>query len=254
MLTLAKTPNALAAIRQNLVRCGFELEFHQVDGMNMEDIQIEENEDGGTGHDFSMYGIDGQHIEVSDDQSVRGGEIRTIGALSPCMFMAAIKALFDTHEFKIDTGCSFHIHLSVPGIKHRYGKAIQAELTAFLLNNQDRLPDSVKKRLKSDNIRFCRFKIAAEKFSAVHGHPQGTWEFRLFGNINNTHDAWKCLLLAIDALRHAYRVRFGMVESLVSAEIALKFEDLASHAIANGVNLRKAERYLKIFGSHNLAA
>jgi hypothetical protein len=156
--------------------------------------------------------------------------------------MSAAIALFTGHDFEIDEGCSFHIHLSVQGVRHRYGKRMQADLMAYLLENQHRLPDGVRDRLKSSAIRFCKFNIAAEKFTAVHGHSHGTWEFRLFGNVTTQHEAWKCLLLAIDALRHAYRVKEGMDKSLVSTDALLEFNTVASEALKAGRSLQKQLR------------
>lgn len=237
MRKLAQTTSALDAIRQDLIRCGFELEFHAVDGMQGED------EDGNA----QEYDISAPHIEVGSDSSVRGGEIRTLGALKPQEFMAAAIALFKGHDFEIDTGCSFHIHLSVPGIKHSYGKHLQAEMMAYLLENQDRLPESVRERLKSDAIRFCQFKLDSDKMRAVHGHPQRTWEFRLFGNVTTQHEAWRCLLLAIDAMRHAYRVRCELANPLVSVDEILDFDALAAAAIRDSRSLAKQARYNKLF-------
>lgn len=245
MKQLAMTTSALDAIRQDLIRCGFELEFHAVNG-------VSEDEDSGCGDEDSdrrvpADEISAPHIEVGSDSSVRGGEVRTLGALKPQEFMAAAIALFKDHDFEIDTGCSFHIHLSVPGIKHTYGKRLQAEMMAFLLANQDRLPESVRTRLKSNAIRYCHFKLSPDKFTAVHGHPQKTWEFRLFGNVTTAMEAWRCLLLAIDAMRHAYRVRCELTNSLVSVDEILDFDNLAASAIQNSRSLVKQARYNKLF-------
>lgn len=244
MKQLALTTSALDAIRQGLIRCGFELEFHAVNGVSEdEDADCDDECDRPSPADE----ISAPHIEVGSDSSVRGGEVRTLGALTPQEFMAAAIALFKGHDFEIDTGCSFHIHLSVPGIKHTYGERLQAEMMAFLLDNQDRLPASVRKRLKSDAIRFCHFKISSDKFTAVHGHPQKTWEFRLFGNVTTAVDAWRCLLLAIDAMRHAYRVRCNLTKSMVSVDEILDFDALAAAAVRDSRSLAKQARYNKLF-------
>lgn len=236
MRALAQTTSALDAIRKNLIRCGFELEFQSVNGVSEE--AEEDDEYSSVGDEISA-----PHIEVGSDSSVRGGEVRTVGALKPQEFMAAAIALFTGHDFEIDTGCSFHIHLSVPGIKHSYGKILQGEMMAYLLENQDRLPESVRERLKSDAIRFCQFKLDSDKMRAVHGHPQRTWEFRLFGNVTTQHEAWKCLLLAIDAMRHAYRVRMRLTTALLAAEVALDFDKIATDAIKTSRSLAKQVRY-----------
>lgn len=155
-------------------------------------------------------------IDCGDDQSVRGGEIRTEGALSPTQFVKIASDLLNNNEFEVDNGCSFHIHLSVPGVEHQYGKKFQAEMIAYLLENVKRLPESVQKRLRSDPCdRYAKFHVSKDKFSAIHFHGQGTWEFRLFGNVSDASDARRCLLVAIEALRHGYRVKLGLEKSLL---------------------------------------
>lgn len=239
MRALAQTTSALDAIRKDLIRCGFELEFHAVNG-------LEKRDDSGGDQDLSGE-ITAPNIEVGDDSSVRGGEIRTLGALTPQQFMAAAIALFTGHDFEIDTGCSFHIHLSVPGIQHTYGKTLQGEMMGYILNNQDRLPAAVRERLKSTAVRFCQFKLDSDKMRAVHGHPQRTWEFRLFGNVTTQHEAWRCLLLAIDALRHAYRVRMRMTPPILDVEMVLDFDRVAGDAVKHTRSLAKQVRYDKLF-------
>lgn len=171
--------------------------------------------------------------DIDTDQSVTGGEIRTRGACVPTDFVSAATELFAHNEFGIDEGCSFHIHLSVVGVQHAYGDMLQAEMIAFLLDNKMLLPDSVQERLNSQPGRkYAKCHISQEKFSAVHFHKElKTWEFRLFGNVTNADDARKCLLLAIDAIRWAYRVKLGMEKSLLRGlpkfEIDESFEKVA---------------------------
>lgn len=246
IVELAKTGSALEAIRQGLIGCGFELEFHSVNG-------VSDNEDDDYNNAVADE-ISAPYIEVGSDSSVRGGEIRTIGALSPQEFMSAAIALFNGHDFEIDEGCSFHIHLSVPGVKHTYGKRLQAEMMAYLLEHSNRLPRRVQERLKSSAIRFCQFKLDSDKMRAVHGHPQKTWEFRLFGNITKATDAWRCLLLAIDALRHAYRVRLNMTKPLIDADTAIDFDTIASDAVKAMRSLRAQVRYNKVIKKQANAA
>lgn len=246
ILALAQTTSALDAIRKGLIRCGFELEFQSVNGIANPDDDSEVEDD-------IQSEISAPHIEVDSDSSVRGGEVRTVGALTPQEFMAAATALFNGHEFEIDTGCSFHIHLSVPEVKHKYGRALQGEMMSFILENLDRVPASVKQRMKSDAIRFFQFKLDGDKMRAVHGHPQKTWEFRLFGNVTTAIEAWRCLLLAIDALRHAYQVRCGKAKTLLPAEIATDFDSLAQDAVRNNRSLAKQLRYEKLFRNRQTA-
>jgi len=177
IVRLANTGSALQAIREGLIRCGFELEFHAVDG-----ITEDENGDCGdpdcedcTCNDSATTPenhITVTNVEVGTDSSVRGGEARTIGALTPTNFMVAAKALFGGYDFEIETNCSFHIHLSVPGVRHTYGRSLQAEMFAYLLANTARLPDAVKERLNSSAIRYCKFQLSTEKFTAVRAFTE----------------------------------------------------------------------------------
>lgn len=241
VIALANTGSALEAIRKDLIRCGFELEFQSVNGVS------ENSDDEDDGSYAVADEISAPHIEVGSDSSVSGGEVRTVGALKPTQFMAAATALFTGHDFEIDTGCSFHIHLSVPGVKHSYGPRLQGEMMTYLLENRHRLPESVQERLKSGAVRFCQFRIDKDKMRAVHGHPQRTWEFRLFGNVTNAHDAWKCLLLAIDALRHAYQVQTRKTKPICNTDVSDNLHDIAVAAIKNQRTLTQEIRYRKLF-------
>jgi hypothetical protein len=180
-------------------------------------------------------------IDCGEDQSVKGGEIRTRGALSPFQFLAAAKDLLSNNEFEVDTGCSFHIHLSVPGVQHMYGAQLQSEMTAYILEHAGALSDGMKLRLESSALRkYACPKIEDTKFTAVNSHDQGTWEFRIFGNINDANDARRCLLLAIEALRHAYRVKLKMTKSLVNSTAVEAFNFAAREATQFGQTFAKA--------------
>jgi hypothetical protein len=185
-------------------------------------------------------------VKLGTDQSVDGGEIRTIGGIRPMAFIRAATDLLDHNDFEVDTGCSFHIHLSVPGVKHFYGKDMQANMIAYLLDHKDRLPESMLDRLKSHKLdHFAALQLSTEKFSAVHMHPQGTWEFRLFGNINKACDARRCLLLAIEALRYAYRVKLGLEKSLVCPALLESFNAAAIKARQNSENFRSVAKNIR---------
>jgi hypothetical protein len=185
-------------------------------------------------------------IDCGEDQSVSGGEIRTVGGLTPSNFVKTARVLLDKNEFTIDTGCSFHIHLSVPGVKHRYGSELQGEITAYLLENAHRMTEELVDRLHSDPRRkFACIQISEDKFTAVHYHSQGTWEFRLFGNVSTKESANRALVLAVEALQHAYRVRLGMAKSLLGdltfAQLVRSYSDadLTSNVTGSARKLRK---------------
>ena len=155
-----------------------------------------------------------QDVECKDDSSVSGGEVATNGGKSPLEFLKISRYLFDNNEFEIDERCSFHIHLSVAGVDHYYGERTQAEMLAYLIKNIDRLPQRVVDRINV-NHRHYEVKIKTDKFNAIHYHSQGTWEFRLFGNVTNQIEAQKCLQLAYEALRHAYQCKLDPSKRLI---------------------------------------
>lgn len=152
------------------------------------------------------------NIEVGEDPSVGGYEFRTIGGLSAVDFLKSSKSIFslvEKHSLDIDRKCSFHIHISVPGIRHTYGKNFQRSLMHGVLKQE--LPECILSRLSSDARRFCQTRISEEKFSFVHFHKElGTWEFRCFGNVSDHVTATKCLVIAVKALQFAYRVQLKL--------------------------------------------
>lgn len=157
------------------------------------------------------------YTEMGSDASVTGGEIRTKGGHTISEFLHVCK-LLSTNDFGLNEGCSFHIHLSVPGIKHSYGRRFQAEIYAYLLSKWTEMPEGVQKRLVSENgaRKWARLVLEnGNKRVAVYTHPSGTWEFRLFGNVTKFSEMYKCICLAVGAMRHAYRVKLGLDKSLL---------------------------------------
>lgn len=155
-------------------------------------------------------------MESGSDGSVRGGEIRTRGALTPKEFMAAAKTLFlPNYRWEVDEGCSFHIHLSVPGVKHQFGYQTQYRLLEGVALNSHRVPKPVVRRWRhSGAYNYYRVHLSREKYSFVHFHDQGTWEFRCWGNISTYREALQCLLLSIEALIHATYCRLHQVPNI----------------------------------------
>lgn len=154
--------------------------------------------------------LDIKNIEVGSDGSVDGHEFRTTGPLTVDQFSAASERLFRVLKgLKVDTGCSFHIHMSLPGVRHSYGQEFQSAMMEYLL--KAKLPACVQVRLKSNaRKRFFAVDSSNDKFRAVAFRGE-TWEFRLFGNVSTHRDALKCLAIAIKAFQFAYKVKFGLV-------------------------------------------
>jgi hypothetical protein len=158
-------------------------------------------------------------LESGSDSSVDGGEIRTKDGLTCSQFVKAAKFISNRRDsFSVDTGCSFHIHISVLGITHQYSYKIQAEMMLHLLSNEEFVKDgAINDRLKSSSYGYFKLVSCNDKYTAVHFHSQGTWEFRLFGNIKTKEEFINGMLSAYRAIRHAYRVRLKLSDPLCSA-------------------------------------
>jgi hypothetical protein len=90
---------------------------------------------------------------------------------------------------------------------------------AYVVNNFQRWPSKVRERFMNLDPRnkFFKLDVSAEKYTMINfSENYGTWEFRLFGNIQSENDARRCLLLAIEALRHAYRVAVNTDAPIIS--------------------------------------
>lgn len=149
--------------------------------------------------------------EVGLDGSVKGFEFRTKGAKTMAEFKEAAKEVFKL-KHEIDEKCSFHIHISVEGITHNYGGDLQLLLMEGILRQAAKLPASVLNRWREgfnnyDDIgHFFRWEVDNDKYIAVSKHNRyNTWEFRCFGNVQNYKDAMKCLNIAVNAMRYAYK-------------------------------------------------
>lgn len=189
--------------------------------------------------------------ECGDDNSVDGGEIRTEGPRTYKEFQKVCKVLTGKkNKWKVDGGCSFHVHLSLPGVKHKWGARFQAEMYAYLIGNLDSLPKPVRDRVFGKGIHWARFSIGnGGKHCAVFQHSQGTWEFRLFGGISKYSEMIKCLDVAIATLQHAYRVRAGLSPSLIPGMETGKLETALDRVYQVTPNIRKLKECIQVYAS-----
>lgn len=149
-------------------------------------------------------------LKWTRDQSVDGPEIKTYGPTTVPQSFALLTDLFAAHEMRVDVGCSFHVHISVPGIGHTYGKKFQGYLYEYLISQIDRVPKAVRSRWSSSAARYFKAQISEDKMTFVNFHDgYKTWEFRCFGNVSNIQDATACIRLAAEALRYAYQCQLG---------------------------------------------
>jgi hypothetical protein len=150
-----------------------------------------------------------KEIQIGSDGSVGGFEFRTIGGVKYGAFNDAAESLFKLNHV-IDRKCSFHIHLSVNDIAHRYGQRLQQAMTEYVVSNAARLPATVKDRLMfATESNYFKPQLQKNKYTFVNYHDQGTWEFRCFGNVQSAAEAKICLDIAIEAMQFAYRVVSG---------------------------------------------
>lgn len=159
------------------------------------------------------------YTQMGTDGSVRGGEVRTLGGRTIREFLTAARVL-SRNPFEVAEDTSFHIHLSLNDVEHKWGERFQAEMYAYLLKNVDRMPEAVQKRLVSPpGQKYAKFMLEnGHKYVAVYKHDDyNTWEFRLFGNVSKFPEMVQCLTLAVDTLRHVYAVRLGLTDSLIQA-------------------------------------
>lgn len=138
----------------------------------------------------------------------------------------AVDELFRTYSLSVDIACSFHVHISHTGMHLEYDPAVQYFMLEYIHDNMDRVPSPVLQRWTRFNAgrRDSYFKPTVGNgryhFIAFRGedYPRkkvATWEFRCFGNVDNTDDARTCLALAIEAFRYAYRKVRRQVDRVV---------------------------------------
>lgn len=153
-------------------------------------------------------------VVYAPDGTVSGPEFKIEGyGCKAGPFISRLKKLLANHTMQVDEGCSFHIHISVPGIEHKYGKLLQVRMMEYLMRNLERVPEDVKKRWRK-STEYFKPHVSTDKYSFVHFHNRyKTWEFRCFGNINNVSDAAQCLRLAVGALQYAYKCQLGTAKS-----------------------------------------
>jgi len=104
---------------------------------------------------------------------------------------------------------SCHIHVSIPGSNHSATdqSLLHCCLIFELSQRISDLPSIVRDRMRDIGAQmYFRFNaLPTTKFSAIHIHHQGTWEFRLFGGMRQAPDIETCLRIAGDVFLAGYR-------------------------------------------------
>lgn len=156
--------------------------------------------------------VDLSLIDVKYDGTVSGFEFTTNGPKDWSGVRRAAAHIFNKKLFnhEVGVGCSFHVHVSVPGVQHTYNPALQRHLVEYVLDNQHRLSEAVRKRFREapENKHYIQPRLDGDKYRFVHYNSRcNSWEFRCFGNVDNLTDALQCIRLAREAVSYAYRMK-----------------------------------------------
>ena len=113
---------------------------------------------------------------------------------------------YDGHHVPVNGSC--HIHISLDGVKHTVAddSMLHACIVWALFDMYDSFPECVQERMCSNNANryFMPHYPPHTKFSAVHNHRLGTFEFRLFGHVNDTETVERCMQIAASAFIRGY--------------------------------------------------
>lgn len=200
-------------------------------------------------------------IDIGTDMTVRGFEFRTIDGHHYDDIIQIAASLIGDNKHVIDHGCSFHIHVSFPGVfepvikpcgdevyedanwatERTTNTGFAAQCVASLMDNIDLVPTDVLERwLNTETRNNFLFRIGArEKYEFVHIHESGTIEFRCFGNVSTVSDAELCINLACSAIWDALDNKYPLV---VPYLIPTDYETLIEtylQKISNEFNHRK---------------
>lgn len=154
---------------------------------------------------------------LKEDGSVEGGEITTKGGQSIDGCLKLFGQVLSLGSWRVDTECSFHIHVGDTNFGMRHSRltdkekhTYQAEALTYLLLHWEEWPLACRLRFLSDAREdYFSFRFGRGKMSGIRIHPQGTMEYRLWGNIKSVEEAEAALRLTERAHRHALLVLSG---------------------------------------------
>ena len=182
------------------------------------ELETQESSVGDVQAEWEEWNEDTPGLEAKYDGTVGGAEITTIGANTFDACVGYINQFALTESWEADEECSFHIHVSLPGIRPSYGAGMQRELMAYVLYRVHKQPERYQflrdrwlhETEDEEQREFFRLEECDDRYTFV-AHRGNTWEFRCFGNVNCVGDAMKCLQLAVDAMHHVYKTKAGLV-------------------------------------------
>lgn len=164
-----------------------------------------ENYPGWTENEDYIAVPDIEGLERGQDSSVNGFEFRTTGPRTYAQCVGYARDFFE-HTHEIDSDCSFHVHVSLPNVRHKYDETHQSRLVGAVLSSLDRVPTTVLERWTSSALgQWFKLCIDDDKYNFIaYRREHGTWEFRCWGNVQKRADAVRCLDLTVEAFAKAY--------------------------------------------------
>jgi hypothetical protein len=179
--------------------------------------------------------------EIKEDGTVSGFELIFDGKKDFDDSAAMIKDFYDYYSSVIDEQCSFHIHINRSETTPVYSELFQFFMYRSLWDCRHRIPQSVIYRLADSKWRdkYFGFKIENDRYCAI-AYRRKTWEFRLFGNIQNADDGVECLKIAADTYTKATEKmkkinRNPVLKQAETAKVKRRMQDLS----------KKLERYIQ---------
>jgi len=193
--------------------------------------------------------IDGFYRQ--SDGSVSGWEFITLkednteGGVSYGRAIALARRFYDElpSEFSIEEDCSCHVHVQIQGISQHVGSYRLYMLIVDELSNiwaSDDIPDSIANRIRLCSSYYSPRSNHTDKYNTVRVHPQGTWEFRLWGNTQDVDEVEFCLDSTISAFQKAYKRYLSPIDDIIVERVAnsgIEFSVLASRAMKKLVSI-----------------
>jgi len=139
-------------------------------------------------------------------------EYQTSGGVSYDRLEKLVSKLFRySGECVVPKNGSCHTHVQISGVKHSvtFNSVLHCAILYALSQQLDSIPESCKRRILTRDIErqyFCLEESPCTKFTAIQCHNQGTWEFRLFGHVNNTEDVMQCVRIAGESIIQGYKL------------------------------------------------
>jgi hypothetical protein len=135
------------------------------------------------------------------------------------------------------------VHIQVQGISQHVGSYRLYMLIIDELSNiwaSGDTPDSIADRIRICNSYYAPRSSHTEKYNTVRVHPQGTWEFRLWGNTQDPDEVEFCLDSTILAFQKAYKRYLSPLDDIIVERVAnsgIDFSVLASRAMKRLVSI-----------------